>query len=307
MRFWLLLISVVPLVLSIGPVSAASQTDLANCQQMDDLDVSIAGCTKVVADPTVAPHDRAIAFFDRGVSYYAKNDLDNAIADWSEAIKLNPDYVHAYNNRAKAYRAKGDYEHAIADYSEAIKRDPHHAVAYKGRGIAYLLSGQTLKAEADFRQAATLDPGDQYAVLWLDIAARRNHHPSQIQQEAAKLDMSSWPAPLVFLFGGQMTPHDVAVAAQNIDKRITQARLCDAYFYIAESSLLKNDKDQATSLFQQAVKTCPQTVDEYSAAVAELKTMGQPVEAPETQESQQGPGPKGTDQPAQEAPGAKSP
>jgi lipoprotein NlpI len=278
MRWWLLLVWVVPLVLGQGPVlAAASQTDMADCQQMQDLDKSIAGCTKVGEDTSLAAHDRAIAYFDRGIGYYSKNDLDHAIADWSLSINLDPNYAHAYNNRAKAYRANGDYEHSIADYSEAIKLDPQHAVAYKGRGIAYLLGGQADKAEADFQQAAKLDSTDQYAALWLDIAARRNNQPSHIAQEATNLNMSAWPAPVVFLFAGQMTPHDVAVAAQNIDQNITQARLCDAYFYIGESVLQKGDKDQATHLFQQAVGACAKSVDEYSSAVAELKAMGKPL------------------------------
>lgn len=301
MRCWLLLVSVVPLVLAAGPVLAASQTDLVDCQQMEDLDRSIAGCTKIVGDQSMVPHDRAIAYFDRGVAYYAKDDLDHAIADWSEAIVLDPDYAHAYNNRAKAYRAKGDYEHAIADYSEAIKLDPHHALAYKGRGIAYLLSGQIAKAEVDFQQAADLDPADQYAVLWLDIATRRNNQPSHIAQAALRLNMSAWPAPLVFMFGGQMTPHDVAVAAQNIDPRVTQARLCDAYFYTGESMLAKGDKDQATGLFQHALKQCPKSADEYSASVAELKTMGKPLEAQGTE------GEEGAKDVALPPPAAKSP
>jgi lipoprotein NlpI len=303
MRSWLLLVAAIPLVLAARPVLALGPNDISDCQQMDDLDRGIAGCTKVAEDQSVAAHDRAIAFFDRGVDFYTKNDLDHAIADWSEAIKLDPNYGHAYNNRAKAYRAKGDYQDAIADYGEAIKLDPQHALAYKGRGIAYLLSGDNAKAEADFQQASALDRTDQYAALWLDIATRRNNQPSHIKEAALNLHMSSWPAPLIFLFGGDMTPHDVAVAAQNIDKRITQARLCDAYFYIGESTLLQKDKDQATHLFQLAVKTCPQTVDEYSAAVAELKAMGKPLEAPETPGAGQGT----AEQPAQAAPGTKSP
>jgi len=275
MRCWLLLVSIIPLVMAAGPALAASQTDMADCQQMQDLDRGIAGCTKIAEDQSVAASDRAIAYFDRGVDYYAKDDLDHAIADWSEAIKLDPNYVHAYNNLAKAYRDKGDYDHAIADYSEAIKLDPHHAIAYKGRGIAYLLSGQSAKAEADFQQALALDSSDPYSVLWLDIATRRNNQPSHIAQATTRLNMGAWPAPLLLLYAGQMTPHDVAVAAQNVDPAITQARLCDAYFYIGESMLLKSDKDQATDLFQRSLKECPKTVDEFSGAVAELKALGQ--------------------------------
>jgi lipoprotein NlpI len=303
MRCCLLLVSVVPLVLAAGPVLAASQTDFADCQQMQDPDRSITGCSKLVGDQSLVPHDRAIAYFDRGVAYYAEEDLDGAIADWSEAIKLDPNYAHAYNNRAKAYRAKGDYQHAITDYNEAVTLDPHHALAYKGRGIAYLLSGQMAKAEADFQQTTNLDSEDLYALLWLDIAKRRNNEASDIAKAAAHTSMDTWPAPLVFLFAGRITPHEVAFAAQNANPLITQIRRCESYFYIGESMLAKGDKDQATDLFQHALKACPKSVDEYSASVAELKTMGKPIEAKGTV------GPGGANDvelPVQEAPGASS-
>lgn len=280
MRSWYLLVSAIALVTAAVPSRAAAPADIADCQQMQDIDKGIAGCTKIAEHQGVPASDRAIAYFDRGVDYYAKNDLDHAIADWSEAIKLNPDYVHAYNDRAKAYLAKADYNDAIADYSQAIKLDARHALAYKGRGISYLLSGQTDKAENDFRQAVALDPSDQYAVLWLDIATRRNNQPSHIAQSTVRLNMTAWPAPLLFLFAGQMNPHDVAVAAQNIDPAVTRARQCDAYFFIGESMLLKGDKNQAADLFQHALKQCSETVDEYSAAAAELKALGKPVPAP---------------------------
>ncbi len=276
MRFWLVLTSIVPLVAFAGAVRASTQTDMQDCQQMEELDRSISGCSRLTADQSLAASDRAIAYFDRGLAYYARTDLDHAIADWSEAIALNPTYAHAYNNRGKAYRAKGDYAHAIADYGEAIKLDPRRPIAYKGRGIAYFLSGDYVKAQADFRQAESIEP-DAYAVLWLDLAARRANQPIDLKQAMEGVNMGEWPAPLLLLYSNQATAHDVAVAAQNMDKKVTNARLCDAYFYTAESLLLQNG--QATQLFQRAIDTCQKSVDEYSAAAAELKALGKPVEA----------------------------
>ncbi|MGB7245153.1 MAG: tetratricopeptide repeat protein [Methylovirgula sp.] len=278
MRFWLALTAIIPLFSFAGAVRASTQTDMEDCQQMQEVDRSIAGCSKLTADQSLAAPARAIAYFDRGLAYYARSDLDHAIADWSEAITLNPNYAHAYNNRAKAYRAKGDYANAIADYSQAIRLDPQHSVAYKGRGITYFLSGDAAKALADFRQAENIEP-DAYTLLWLDLAARRNNQPFAIGAASKRVFMDEWPGPLVLMFGGQMTAHDVAVAAQNMDQKVTQGRLCDAYFYTGESMLLKNDKGQATSLFQHAVSSCPKTVDEYSSAAAELKALGKPVQA----------------------------
>ncbi len=278
MRFWLALISIIPLVTFAGAARASTRTNMEDCQQMQEIDRSISGCSKLTADQSLAAPVRAVAYFDRGLAYYARNDLDHAIADWSEAIALNPDYAHAYNDRAKAYRAKGDYPRSIADYDRAIKLDPQHSIAYKGRGIAYFLSGDAAKALADFRQAENIEP-DAYTLLWLDLAARRDNQPFAIAPASKRVFMDGWPGALVLMYGGQMTVHDVAVAAQNMDKKVTQGRLCDAYFYTGESMLLKDVKDQATALFQHAVSTCAKTVDEYSAAAAELKTLGKPLEA----------------------------
>jgi lipoprotein NlpI len=275
MRFSLVFVSVIPLFVLGGPASAASQSEMVDCQQMRDLDRGIAGCTKVAEDPSATAHDRAIAFFNRGIALYAKNDDDHAIADWTQAIKLVPNYSHAYNNRAKAYVAKTDYDHAIADYSEAIKLDPNHMLSYKGRGIAYYLSGAPDKAQADFQKAADLDPADAYVALWLDIAKRRNKQPSDLTQVTTRLNMSSWPAPVLLLFAGRLTPHDVLVAAQHIDPTVSATRLCEAYFYGGELMLSRGDKDEGAHAFKLALKNCLPSVDEFVAATAELKALGQ--------------------------------
>ena len=53
-----------------------------------------------------------------------QGDLDRAIADYTQAIQLNPKYAPAYYNRGSAWGNKGDFDRAIADYSQAILLDP---------------------------------------------------------------------------------------------------------------------------------------------------------------------------------------
>ena len=48
------------------------------------------------------------AFNSRGLAYDDKRDYDRAIADFDQAIKLNPNDALVYNNRGFAYRNKGD-------------------------------------------------------------------------------------------------------------------------------------------------------------------------------------------------------
>ena len=54
-------------------------------------------------------------------------EFDNAIADNTEAIRLNPQYVRAYCSRGTAYGLKGDFSSAVADCTEAIRLDPQCA------------------------------------------------------------------------------------------------------------------------------------------------------------------------------------
>ncbi|MGA7702853.1 MAG: tetratricopeptide repeat protein, partial [Thermoguttaceae bacterium] len=62
----------------------------------------------------------------------------------------------AYNNRAVAYYKKGDIDRAINDCTEAIRVDPNLVLAYLNRGAAYLKKGDKAKAKADFDEAKKL-------------------------------------------------------------------------------------------------------------------------------------------------------
>ena len=276
MRFrWL--VALIPLAFSTAPAFAVDPLDVQHCQQQGDANLTISGCSKIADDKTVDTHDRAVAAFLLGIGYYAKNDLDNAIKAWTEATALEPGYVHAYNNLGKAYLAKTDYAKAIATYDQAIKLDAKHALSYKGRGIAQFLSGAKDKAEADFRQAVALDPGDAYSQLWLELTKRRLGAKASpdLAKASTQLNMTAWPAPLLLLYEGQMTPHDVVMAAQHVDIKVSKARMCDVGFYAGELSLSEGDKNEAIELFNHAVDVCFNSVAEKTAAVAELKALGQ--------------------------------
>ena len=76
----------------------------------------IEGCTAVIRSSR-SPW----AFFNRGLAYQIERNIDRAIADYSEAIRLDPTFARAFNNRGAAYAAKQDYDRAIADYNQAIR------------------------------------------------------------------------------------------------------------------------------------------------------------------------------------------
>ena len=63
------------------------------------------------------------------------NRYEEAIADYDEAIRLNPQEAKPYHNRGNAEAGLDCYDAAIADYDEAILMDPDFAEAYISRGL----------------------------------------------------------------------------------------------------------------------------------------------------------------------------
>jgi tetratricopeptide (TPR) repeat protein len=102
--------------------------------------------------------DTAEAYLRRGDQYSEIKDFKAAIADYTQAIRLNPDYAEAYNNRgyAIAMESKDGMAEAISDYSHAIQLRPEYAYAYNNRGAAYMASGHPDEALRDFSLAIQL-------------------------------------------------------------------------------------------------------------------------------------------------------
>jgi tetratricopeptide (TPR) repeat protein len=226
------------------------------------------------ADDRAAISSGAIVFNWRGSAHFGKRDLDHAIADFDQAIRLYPKYKYALRSRCAVYNVKSDFDRAIADCDRALELDPNDVVAYRSRALAHWQSGSLSKSLSDLDQAIRLDPKDAYPALWREIVARRSDQPSQLSEAAAQLDMSKWPAPIVSLFLGTMTPEQLLGAADDSDPKKRKGQVCEANFYTAEVALQRGSKEEARRLFEVAVADCPRTFVEWQAAGAELKAIG---------------------------------
>jgi lipoprotein NlpI len=269
-------------------------------------DLTIAGCTAVAPSIILTADNRAVVFIDRGNAHLAKNEVDPAladydeairlnprsatafydrgilrqkqgdpgaaIADYDEAVRLNPKFANAFGNRGNAREAKGDFEGAIADYSEAIRIDPWNVAGYPLRGRAYFYAANFGAAVSDLARAAEDQPADTYSALWLYLARMRAEDPSaaaELETNAEHLKPADWPYPVVELYLGQRTPEATLAAPAKPDDR------CEAQFYIGEWQLLRADRSAAIESLKAAADTCPKSFVEYRGARAELKRLGQ--------------------------------
>ena len=155
--------------------------------------------SQATTDSNNGDHDRAIAAFseairldpnyamafnNRGVAHVNKGDNDRAIADYTEAIRLDPKYALAFLNRGIAFGKKGDIDRAITDFTEAIRLDPNNSQALNNRGFAYASKGDNDRAIADYNEAIRLNP--QYAAAFCN----RGRAKLKINDASGKADIA---------------------------------------------------------------------------------------------------------------------
>jgi tetratricopeptide (TPR) repeat protein len=157
---------------------------LAKLRGLPDSEVKLTISRKAEPQPIVLIITRRLVHVDkvqngyvsdlieRGKVYLAMHDYDRAIADFNEAIQLDPKNAFTFYDRGNAYRAKGDHDRAIQDYDQAIKLNPNFARAWNSRCLARAIIGQLEQALRDCTESLRLAPNiadtlDSRALVYL--------------------------------------------------------------------------------------------------------------------------------------------
>lgn len=109
---------------------------------------------------SIALAPTAPAFSLRGTVHYDNSDWDKAIADYSEAIRLDPANGEVFNNRAWTYYRAGRYPEALADADVAVRILAKEAYAWDTRAHIHAKLGNRAAAVSDFRAALAIDPSN---------------------------------------------------------------------------------------------------------------------------------------------------
>ena len=103
-------------------------------------------------EPVRAP----LAYYNRGVSYVKKGQVDRALYDFKKTIMLDPSDYQAYYNLGVLYGSTGLFDMAIECFSMAIVIHQNYDMAYLYRGTYYARTGRVEQARADYQKACDL-------------------------------------------------------------------------------------------------------------------------------------------------------
>lgn len=117
-------------------------------------------CDFAIEQEALTRQDLVATHVNRGIVRMHGRDLSAAIADFDQAIALDPEQAEAYLNKAVATsHLPGGWAQALPLFDKAIeKRTRKPALAYYGRAIAHEMAGNVRAAYNDYRQASLLAP-----------------------------------------------------------------------------------------------------------------------------------------------------
>jgi tetratricopeptide (TPR) repeat protein len=235
------------------------------------------------------------AFLDRGITLAIQGEFESAIADFTEAIRLNPEFSAAYLLRGRSLhtsvsdvqsvgenfssvmttiRTSGvitssqqqAYDKAIEDYTQAIRLDPNSSIAYRERGKAYSDKGDQDKAIADYTQAIRLDPN--YALAYNGRGAAYNNKRDYDRAIADYTQAIRLNPNFIYAYDNRGNAYS---NKEDYDRAIadyTQAIRLDPNFALAYNNrgnayFNKKDYDRAITDYTQVIRLDPSYVYAY--------------------------------------------
>lgn len=133
---------------------AKSFVDRARNRPAHDVEGRLADYNEAIRiDPKFAE-----AYARRGANRSILGDFDGAMEDYNQAIRIQPTLSYAHHNRGLAYEEMKKIKEALADYAEAIRHTPDYIDAYNSRGNLLYNEGHYEAAIADYDRIIELSP-----------------------------------------------------------------------------------------------------------------------------------------------------
>jgi len=226
--------------------------------------------------------NNCLAHNNLGAALAKKGQIDEAIRQLQEALRLQPHFAPACNNLANALLLKGQIDEAIGQYQEAIRLNPDHAEAYYNLGTALLLKGQTDEAIRQFQEVLRLKPDHAEAHYNLgNVLGSKGQTDEAIRQfqEAIRLNpdhpLAHYNLGNARLLKGQM---DEAIR-QYLEALRLNPNHAEGHYNLGTALGSKGQTDEAITQYQEAIRLNPGNADAHYNLGLALASKGQTEEA----------------------------
>jgi len=135
----------------------------AEAAKSEDWDKAVESLRKATALDHKYASDLATVYQGRGYAAAKNQQFQEAVQDFTEALKIKSNDPRIYEQRAAAEMKVYDYDKALADYSEASKLKPNEVRYYNYRAYIYETKEDTQNSMAETDKALKIDPNNQEA------------------------------------------------------------------------------------------------------------------------------------------------
>lgn len=97
-----------------------------------------------------------LAFMSRASAYFKLDRLDEARGDFDRVLEIDPENARAHHLRGLVNDKVGDHAAALADFTKAIDLDPNYGAAYYSRATLHAKMGSEDLAAEDIQMATHL-------------------------------------------------------------------------------------------------------------------------------------------------------
>lgn len=226
-------------------------------------------------DPT--DKSLAVAFRARAAARNRLLQHAEAAMDLSRAVDLDPFNPLYYEERAITHLKLREFKQANLDLEMALGLDSSRLSLRREKGRLAFYRGDYQEAAQALTRLARDADGETfvYSVLWLELAIRRGHleRPSRLDLAERELGGHRWPAPILQMYQGKISPAEAIAAAAAPDARVALEQQCEAYFYAGQEYLLRQEPQQARAAFEAAIATGMTDFLEYDWAARELEVL----------------------------------
>lgn len=129
--------------------------------------------------------------YEKGLKFQQDNQPDKALASFSQAIALYPDYFQALTERGALLLQRNQIIEAATDFDHVMKINGKYAPALRGMGLCMLQSQHYPEAIELLSQAASLQPDEALTHMFLGFAQLSNKQSRLAEaslQKALRLD-----------------------------------------------------------------------------------------------------------------------